>query len=114
MQSLPATSRRGCQVSEPVHSFQIHLFRIENTLGDHSQPIPVHLAKEAAFVPLVASSAANLIHLEQHGVGVAAKVDAADFLNVSTLLALTPELASAAAVVHGAAGADGFLVRLPV
>src|SRR5581483_7507259 len=82
--------------------------------ADDGQLAAGHPPEEAAPVPLVAGGAAELLDLQQHGVGVAVDVHLADLLDVAALLALPPQPAAAAAVVDRPAGAERLLERLPV
>src|SRR5262249_12884064 len=102
------------RASGPVRSFVIDLFRIKDLLGDDLESVALDLAEETAFVPLVAGGAADLMDLQEDGVGVAVEVDRPDVLGVAALLALAPELTAAAAEVTRPAGANGLLVGLAV
>src|SRR5262249_48147796 len=88
----------------------VNLPRIENALADDLELVTFHLAEEAACVTLMARRTTNLMDLEEDRVGVAVDVDFAYFLDVPPLFAFAPELAAAAAVIHGAAGSQRFLV----
>ena len=70
--------------------------------------------EEAALVALVARGPADLLHLQQHGVGVAVDEDPAHLLHVAALLALAPEPAAAAAKIARPARALRFFKRLTV
>src|SRR5581483_5653563 len=96
------------EVIEGVHArglFLVHMFRIEHALADHGYVALVQPAEEAAFVAFMAGGAADLVDLEQDGVGVAVDVDLLDDLHIAALFTLAPELAAAAAEIDGPAGA---------
>src|SRR6516165_3390425 len=95
-------------------SLLVNRLGIEHALGDRLPGALVELAEEAALVTLVTRGAADLVHLEEHGVGIAVDIDILDLLHVAGLLALAPELAAATAEVNGSAGAHSFLERLAV
>ncbi len=78
------------------------------------QSVALDAAEEAAGVALVAGGAADLVDLEQDGVGVAIDEDLAHFLDVAALLALAPEAVAAAAEVDGPARAQRLLVGFAV
>src|SRR5262245_18405007 len=62
----------------------------------------------------VTGSAADLLHLEENGVGVAVDVDFTHLLNVATHLALAPEFVARGTEVAGPAGAQRLFVRLAI
>src|SRR4051812_12383736 len=111
--------RASCaSISEAARGFAklllVHGLRVEDALRDHLQFVAFELTEEAALVALVARGAADLLHLEQHGVGVAVDEDALHLLEVAALLALAPQLVAAAAEVDRAVGAHGLLERFAV
>src|SRR5438552_55960 len=63
-------------------SFLINLFRVENPLAHHGNRILIQPPEKAAFIAFVASGAADLVDLEQEGVGVAIEENLFDFLHM--------------------------------
>ena len=90
-----------------MHAIQTSGNTIRNVTADQ-------FAEEATGEPLVARRAADLLHLQQHGVGVAVHEHALHLLHVAALLALPPQLVAAAAEVAGPTGGDGFFPRLTI
>src|SRR5258708_6090940 len=87
---------RACEVLLFVF---VDLLGIEHAVADDLQPLGRNLPEKAARVTLVASSAADLLDLEQDGVRVEIEIDAFDVLDVPALFALAPQLVAAAAEV---------------
>src|SRR5687768_7828583 len=102
--STPSRSGAGA-ASEFMRSGVDGLGIFQDRLHGLPASIPVKL-EETAVAARVARDGrvvAELRHLEQHDVVVAVQPDLVHLLHVAGLLALEPQLAARAAVVHGAA-----------
>src|SRR4029079_19408187 len=60
----------------PSESLFVHDLRVEDAFADYAELAAGEFAEEAAFVAFVAGRAADLLHLQEHGVRVAIDGDA--------------------------------------
>src|SRR4051812_25794724 len=109
MAAMNAPEYSGQQAASKDLALLVDFFRIGEARGDHLQSLRRDLAEEAAPVALVASRT-DLLNFQQPGVSIAIDINSPDRLRMTTLLALPPEAAAAAAVINGPTGAQGFVV----
>src|SRR5262249_25895913 len=107
---IPRRSSWGMDLpSRRLHySLLVDCLRIENALVRDGDLVLVEPPKKTALIAFVASSPADLMHLEEDCISIAIEKDLADFLDVSRFLAFAPQALAAAAEIDRSARAHGF------